>query len=286
MIKNLSIENTLFSTDEQLEIQKLISSLHYQDLDLKNLFYLMDKVWDEMECDNRAINKEKLRNYYQHPIWILNGLFIENDSISLQHRNSIANWIANQQLRIVVDYGGGFGTLARKISDCAPEAEIDIFEPYPSQIALKYCQNHPTIHFVNQLESNYDCLVSTDVLEHVVDPLALLHQMISAVRLGGYLIIANHFYPSIKCHLPSTFHLRHTFDSFAQAMGLEKIGLCVGSHAIIYRKSSEQPPNWLKIRIMEAVSQLTFYWHNSSMKQKWQRVKNKLRILVKGSNTN
>jgi 2-polyprenyl-6-hydroxyphenyl methylase/3-demethylubiquinone-9 3-methyltransferase len=101
-------------------------------------------------------------------------------------------------------------------------------------------------------------LVSTDILEHVLDPLSLLAKMISLVELNGYLIIANHFYPSIKCHLPETFHLRFSFNQLAAVMGLEMVDYCHGSHAIIYLKASEQPLNWIKIRQIEQQSKRLF----------------------------
>ena len=82
--------------------------------------------------------------------------------------------------------------------------------------------------------------------------------MIDAVQLNGYLLLANNFYPVIKCHLPSTFHFRFTFNKFAIMMGLEVIGRCEDSHATIYKKISETEINWHKIRAFEQLSRLGF----------------------------
>ncbi|NCJ07653.1 methyltransferase domain-containing protein [Synechococcales cyanobacterium C] len=230
-------------------------------LDLERLWQLMDQVWDEMDCDNVNLDLKKISAYYQHPIWLLNGFFVEQHDVSLQHRHGIADWIVQTSLQRILDFGGGFGTLARIICDKVEQASVDIYEPYPSREALFLSQDYPRLRFVSDLDSGYDCLVSTDVLEHVPDPLALFAKMIAAVRRDGYLLIANHFYPSIKCHLPSTFHFRYSFDQFAEAMGLEKIGTCPhATHATIYQKVSEQPLNWRRIRSMEANSQLLFPW--------------------------
>jgi 2-polyprenyl-3-methyl-5-hydroxy-6-metoxy-1,4-benzoquinol methylase len=103
-----------------------------------------------------------------------------------------------------------------------------------------------------------DCLVSTDVLEHVLDPLDLFSKMIDRVNKGGYLLIANHFYPSIKCHLPATFHLRYSFDKFAEKMGLEIIGVCEGSHATIYKKTQSKELDWQMLRKLEKRSRFLF----------------------------
>ena len=129
----------------------------------------------------------------------------------MQHRQAIANWIDSNsnQIHKVVDYGGGMGTIPKLITATNSNLQVDIYEPYPSQFAIKRLEEYPSIGFVDQLpDGKYDCLISTDVLEHVVDPLAVFEKMIKAVRTGGYLLIANNFNPVIKCHLPQTFHFR------------------------------------------------------------------------------
>jgi hypothetical protein len=41
------------------------------------------------------------------------------------------------------------------------------------------------------------------------------------LRYGGHYLIANCFFPVIRCHLPQTFHFRHSWDAALKAMGLE-----------------------------------------------------------------
>lgn len=94
-------------------------------------------------------------------------------------------------------------------------------------------------------------LVSTDVLEHVPDPLKLLAEMVDAVRPSGHLIFANEFFPVILCHLSWTFHLRYSFDSLCQALGLQVLGPCEGSHATTYPRSQVLEPNWRLLCRME-----------------------------------
>lgn len=247
-------------TDDYQEIQRLLNAIDGELTELSQLLSLLDLVWDEMECDNINLDAERINNFYKHPVWLLNGFFAEQHALSLQHRHSISSWIAANRLKTVLDFGGGYGTLARMISDQYDEAKVDIYEPYPSKFAITQCQSYPSVEFVNDLQTNhYDCLVSTDVLEHVPEPLELFSQMIESVKISGYLVIANCFFPIIKCHLPSTFHLRHTFDRFAIAMGLEVIGDCIGSHATIYKKIHNYPVNWEKIERMSLVSKRLFF---------------------------
>lgn len=255
----MQISNDIPTNDYQ-EIQRLLNVIDGDLTELSQLLSLLDLVWDEMNCDNINLDAEKINNFYKHPVWLLNGFFAEQHALSLQHRHSISGWIATNQLKTVLDFGGGYGTLARMIADQDSEAKVDIYEPYPSEFAISRCQAYPSVEFVGQLQaSKYDCLVSTDVLEHVAKPLELFWQMIESVKIGGYLIIANCFFPIIKCHLPSTFHLRYTFDRFAIAMGLDVIGNCTGSHATIYKKVNNYPVNWEKIERMSLASKRLFF---------------------------
>jgi len=135
---------------------------------------------------------------------------------------------------------------------------MDIYKPHPSEFGLKRVAEFENIHIIDKLESGYDCLVSTDVLEHVPDPLNDFASMIKSVKVDGYLVVANCFSPVIKCHLPQTFHLNYTFNQFSKMMGLEVVGLLEGSHATIYKKVEEKEPNWTKIRFFEKLSKVVF----------------------------
>lgn len=261
-INGLLIDNkSTFTESEIQEIKQLLLSCPNNSISVEHIWHMMDHVWDQLGCDNQNLNEKKLSAFYSHPVWILNGLFIEQDAISIQHRQSIANWINinSEKIKYVVDYGGGMGTLARAIADKNSNFYIDIYEPYPSQVAIDKLDGYPTVKFVDRLENEtYDCLVSTDVLEHVKDPLNLLAEMIDSVKLGGYLIVAHCFQPTIKCHLPTTFHLRFTFQLFTKLMGLKFIEACPKSHATVYLKDKKQPVNWQQIRQVETLSKFAF----------------------------
>lgn len=58
--------------------------------EVDDIWNIMNKVWDDMGLDNKNYNLEQLSKYYSHPVWFLNGLFIETDEISMNHRKSIA----------------------------------------------------------------------------------------------------------------------------------------------------------------------------------------------------
>ncbi len=217
------------------EIKRLLSLPRDKRSDLEQMWFLMDCVWDECDCDNAHPDGEKINRFYSHPVWLINGLFLEQHELSMQHRQIISDWVAKAGFQSVVDYGGGFGTLAKLIAAKSPHCRVDVYEPYQVDPVTRQLQDAGRIFFVRTLGC-YDCLVSTDVLEHVADPLLVLDEMVKAVKERGFLIIANNFKPVVKCHLPQTFHLKYSFDLIAAKMGLKKIGHLDGSHAWVYSK--------------------------------------------------
>jgi 2-polyprenyl-6-hydroxyphenyl methylase/3-demethylubiquinone-9 3-methyltransferase len=256
---NINYSDLTLSQAVKNEISRLLESVDHNKDDLENIWQLMNMVWDEYGCNNKKLNWSNIDKFYSHPVWLLNGLFIEQHALSMQHRNAISDWIADKpSTSKILDYGGGFGTLARLIADKNPFLLVDIYEPHPSDYSKQKISDYPQIQFISNIKKKYDVLVSTDVLEHVPDPLKTFEKMILSVRHNGYLIIANNFFPVIKCHLPQTFHLRYTFNVFAKLMGLVLVGPLEGSHATIFAKRSEKPVNWSVVRLSEKISKGIF----------------------------
>lgn len=259
---DLVFKNIGLSTAREDVLEKLLQRIASDTSKLEHIWALMDRVWDECGCDNRVPDPKKLADFYQHPVWILNGLLIEQHDLSKQHREAISDWIVSNRYMMrfnkIVDYGGGFGTLARLVARKDPSIQVDVLEPHPENLARIRAKSFTNIRYIQSLDQEYDCLISTDVLEHLPDPLKTLAEMIDSVRLNGYLLIATNFFPVIKCHLPGTFHLRYTFKAFARFFGLVDCGPCHGSHTTIYCKASGSVPDWGKIRRREKISKFLF----------------------------
>jgi len=252
------LEDKNLTTLERKEVESLLKRQKENLDDLEQMWYLMDLVWDDFKCDNENLEWDKIGGFYSHPIWILTGLFIEQHKVSMGHRHAISDWIVKKNFKNVVDYGGGFGTLSRLIAQKNENIDVNIYEPHPSEFGLKRAAEFDNINIIGKLGSNYDCLVSTDVLEHLPDPLKDFSEMIKTVNTGGYLVIANCFIPVIKCHLPQTFHLRYTFNYFAKMMGLEVVGILKGSHATIFKKKYDKKVDMSKIIFYQNLSKLAF----------------------------
>lgn len=203
----------------------------------------MDRIWHEIGLDNsRPLTGQPIGEFYRHPVWLMNGIFTALDPVSNGHREAIARYLAKTGAKVVADYGGGFGELARAVTGVAPGMEVSIIEPYPSRVGLERVQNEARIQFVSDLSGgHYDAIVAQDVLEHVEDPIGLASEIAGAVREGGIVLFANCFYPCIECHLPATFHLRHTFPTVMKALGLSYLGTVVGAtHAQAFERAGRR----------------------------------------------
>lgn len=259
---NLTNYEMAFSNPESKidkKIEQLIITNQFKEMEVEEIWQLMDDIWDELDCDNKKIEPQKLNLFYSHPIWLLNGLFIEQHELSIQNRRIIVDWISSNRRKIhsIIDFGGGFGTLARLIADENKDIVIDIYEPHPNPLAIEKINTYSKVNFINSFSRQYDCLVSTDVLEHVSEPLKLLAKMINSIEMDGYLIIVNCFYPVIKCHLPTVFHFRYSFNIFTKLMGLDIVKVMNGN-TYVYKKSRDKLVNWNIIYACEKISILVF----------------------------
>lgn len=248
----------LLSEQEKKQLDNLLHIFSKWPLELEEMWRLMNIVWDELGCDNENLDEEKIREYYMHPVWLLNGLFAESHAISMEHRNSISDWIVENKVSSMLDYGGGFCTLSRLVADKSPSITIDILEPFPAAVSKRIIAQYPQIHFIDNLEKKYDCIVALDVLEHLPDPLQVLASMIQATRINGTLLIGNCFQPVIKCHLPRTFHLHHSFRQIVSKMNVDYHGTVSGCHAEIYKRNRGKDINKMQIRALEALSKLRY----------------------------
>ena len=187
---------------------------------LQQLWQLVDEQWQAHGCDPLQMDG-RVSAFYRHPVWLLNGLFVEQDPQSLAQRQAFTEWVVQQAPVRVADFGGGFGSLARFIGAALPKASVEVVEPHPHPAAIALAADTPNVRFVPELTGDYDLLIATDVFEHVPDPIALAASTASHLRIGGHYLIANCFAPVVQCHLPHLFHHAIAWDQAMEAMGLQ-----------------------------------------------------------------
>jgi len=228
---------------------------------LEKLWELMDVAWRTCGCRQLHFDPKRYSAFYSHPVWELNGLFVEQDPESRRHREMFVEAIVERSPNRVLDYGGGYGTLARLIVEGCPEATVHLFDPYGPASSS---ESFDRIQVLGN--TPYDLIVATDVLEHVHDPLRLLQQWSKLLAPGGWLLLANCFEPVILCHLPQTFHLSFSLPGFSRALGMQYIGPVGDTHAIWFQKVASTNPCWPLLRVQETWSQLLYPYRRF-----WQR---------------
>jgi hypothetical protein len=242
------------STADRAAVETLLRRVGTKEPTLQQIWFCLDAVWDELGCNNRKLDPIKIATFYSHPVWLLNGLFAEQDFASLRNREIVADWIAKKQPRRIADFGGGFGTLARMVAAKCPQAHVEVIEPFPHPVAIEQSSKFSNVTYVKSLSGSYDAIIAMDVFEHVNDPLGLVHETAPYLRNGGIYLTANNFYPVIKCHLPVTFHFRHSWKRVMKMMNLRHI------EDIIYGSAFQKTGNGgiVAVRVFEFFSRLFF----------------------------
>jgi hypothetical protein len=235
-------------------VEAFLSILQTKNPSLEQIWFSMDYVWDILGCSSKELSSEKVDAFYSHPIWLLNGLFIEQHRESLKHREIFSHWVESKNPSRVADFGGGYGTLGRMIAEKLPNSEIHLIEPFPHSLAVEITNKYSNLHYKKSLEGEYDIIIATDVFEHVPDPLLLVENSSSYLREGGYYLIANCFFPVIKCHLPSTFHFRYSWKLCLSLMELKHQESL--SYGDIFLKKGEVSAK--KARKLEKISKILF----------------------------
>ncbi|XOJ85156.1 methyltransferase domain-containing protein [Methylophilaceae bacterium Uisw_099_01] len=218
----------------------------------------MDRIWDYYKINNKkALSDQAIAEFYSHPVWLMNGIFTSLDPISVKHRDVIAQFISDNDFKLIADYAGGFGELAIKMANKSPDSTIKIIEPYPSVFGSYRLKNKENVEISGALGiDEYDVIIAQDILEHVEDPIGLAIALSESVQDNGLILFANCFYPVIKCHLPKTFHLRYTFHFLMLTYGLKYQGKLPGAeHVLIFKKTDRLSVK--KLRVAEKISQFS-----------------------------
>ena len=89
----LTLDRYRLSEFERAEILRLLENTS-DDLTVESLWGIIDQVWLDTGCGMNPLRSECLDRFYRHPVWILNGIFIEQDQDSMSHRQAFAEAVA------------------------------------------------------------------------------------------------------------------------------------------------------------------------------------------------
>ena len=129
----------------------------------------------------------------------------------------------------ILDVGVGTGRLLNKMTGDFEKYGVDISMTYLKLAAKKDIQ--VCMSFVEELPFHsllFDAVVSTDVLEHVLDLNVAVKEMLRVLKPGGTLVIRVPYRESLKSYLDMNYkyvHLRN-FDEYSLILFFEKIMGC------------------------------------------------------------
>ena len=109
----------ILTPDEHIAINQQLAQVGSEP-SLEQLWDLMDQAWTRHGCDNCSPTSNRLADFYSDTVWLLNGMFIEQHTESMGHLQAITAAVSALDPSQVLDFGGGFGTLARLLAESLP----------------------------------------------------------------------------------------------------------------------------------------------------------------------
>ncbi len=257
VVQHLDVDSRWQQAEKFLPHSEQVGSITHQQL-----CQILDRAWDESSDKNK--NQSDLSNflheYYQHPVWLINAAFCESDPQTINDRLAAVRLISHVQPRKILDFGGGIGTVSRLCATVLPEAEvIDLVDITEFRHTIKcYLSDFSNIRILEKPDPLYDAIVSTEVLEHLLDPIQAVVEINRLLKLGGAFAGSWSFGPLIKCHLPHNFHLRRLMPWIIRSLGFGFYGFeRRGSTVYGFVKHSEVTPAMLKqARFIELIARL------------------------------
>lgn len=257
VVQNLSVDSRWEQAKEFLSPSEQIYGSTFEQV-----IQILDRVWDELleKSPNKSDLDKFLYEYYQHPVWLINAAFCESDEATINDRLAAVRLIEHIQPSKILDFGGGIGTVSRLCSTQISSAEvIDLVDITEFRHTIKkYLGDFPKIRVLEKPSPLYDAVISTEVLEHLIDPVETVVQINGLLRVGGAFAASWSLAPLIKCHLPQNFHLQKLMFWIIRSLGFGFYGFeRRGSTVFSFVKHSEVTPTMLrKARWLELFSRL------------------------------
>ncbi|MCB0197701.1 MAG: class I SAM-dependent methyltransferase [Anaerolineae bacterium] len=256
------LERLSIDSNWQQAVSYLSSVEQSQGITLQRLWQLLDQAWDELRLKNTyPVGSEAfLHHYYQHPIWLINATFCESYEATINDRLAAVRLVTHVNPRKILDFGGGIGTVSRLCSHFIPQAEvIDLVDITEFRHTIKhYLADYHNIRVLAASEGPYDAIISTEVLEHLTNPVETIIKINRLLRTGGAFSGSWSFMPVIKSHLPQNFHLHRTMPWIIRCLGFGFYGFeRRGSMVFGFVKHSNVSPIMIKkARLLEKVARL------------------------------
>lgn len=177
---------------------------------------------------NPSTNEEVAAFYRDTDAYIYDLLVDHAGSFRRTVRERVICRLLEREVRTVLDYGGGIGNDAAAMAEAG--LDVTLFEPGAVTAGFarsRFLRRGTGVKVVNSVSSlpddSFDGAVCIEVLEHVVDPNAVIADLRRSVRVGGPVLVTESFsaigddYPS---HLPTNARFRGKIFAMMEEEGL------------------------------------------------------------------
>ncbi|MDA3815281.1 MAG: methyltransferase domain-containing protein [Patescibacteria group bacterium] len=195
-IKNLILQNKNLSPKKSalLELSKYFKK-HTQTI--KNKMLVEKPVAEDWKRISPDVNDEdSIVNFYIKTDSYIYELMAANHIIqTLFSYYVLSKKIENKNIKNILDYGAGAGTLCilfKKLGYEITYADLPgkLFD-YAKWRFKERCLKVPMINITKgKISKKYDCIISTEVVEHVLRPKDLIQELKKMLKKNGILIIS------------------------------------------------------------------------------------------------
>ena len=112
----------------------------------------------------------------------------------------------------ILEVGGGRGEFSRKLYDLNLFKDIHVVEPQKLNLDYKNVHNYSCCFEELNLGTKVDCIVSFEVLEHIIDPIKFLTKSYELLNKGGILVISTPNGDSLEVNLRKNKSTQVNFD--------------------------------------------------------------------------
>lgn len=232
--KFLKTKRDVYTCLKKLNKPRKLNTLFSADISLRTTRKFLNTEWERVNTNSA----KEVKEFYDSPIWIIDSLLTETDVCSVKMRLNAVKCISIFDHSKVLDYGGGFGIIAEMAGKIFPNSIITLYEISRNRKHIQEKINMENVTVTNKLSSKYDVVISTEVLEHVHNPIKHILKMKRLINKGGGLILTYSFNDYLKCHLPENYRYNGIFHCLVKFRGFEFVG-CYGDYmcpVYVFRK--------------------------------------------------
>lgn len=205
-------------------------------------------VREAWNCDKRDINNIlDVEDFYKTTYSYVLELTAANHQVeTLFNYQLLISHLRKLGVTDLFDFGAGIGTfvlLANKIGINCTYADLDSKTQKYAKEHIKRCGGQAQFvtldYYEPQLPQGVDCIVCTEVMEHICDPYKLVNKIYNTLRVGGIFIVSESFdYTERFCtHMPQHKGKggQHFLD-FLNDQGFKRLQLPFDIHPTVHVK--------------------------------------------------